>query len=139
MPSAAPDAAAPRRLMAGLRLRGGGGDGGVYPLTHHEMKWMTPSEMGTTGGGCHSNATKDRASEATVRAIVQANAAAPRTWGPGRLLPLHVAAVAGASAGDLAGERLRRFAGVIRHHRGAQLLLPILDVPAHLAGHRRSR
>mgnify|MGYP001198243837 CR=1 FL=1 len=44
-------------------------------------------------------ALQRRASEATVRAIVQANAAAPRTWGPGRLLPLHVAAVAGASAG----------------------------------------
>ena len=50
-----------------LRLRGGGGDGGVYPLTHAEMKWMTPSEMGTTGGGCQSNATKDKASEETLR------------------------------------------------------------------------
>ena len=50
-----------------LRLRGGGGDGGVYPLTHAEQKWMTPSAMGTTGGGCHSNMTKDRASEGTLR------------------------------------------------------------------------
>ena len=49
------------------RLRGGGGDGGVYPLTHAEQKWMTPSGMGTTGGGCHSNMTKDRASEGTLR------------------------------------------------------------------------
>jgi len=53
--------------MALLRLRGSGGDGGVYPLTHAEMKWMTPSEMGTSGGGCHSNADKDRASEGTAR------------------------------------------------------------------------
>ena len=50
-----------------LRLRGGGGDGGVYPLTHAEQKWMTPSEMGTSGGGCHSNAQKDRATEGTLR------------------------------------------------------------------------
>ena len=50
-----------------LRLRGGGGDGGVYPLTHAQQKWMTPSGMGTTGGGCHSNAQKDRASEGTLR------------------------------------------------------------------------
>jgi hypothetical protein len=50
-----------------LRLRGGGGDGGVYPLTHSELKWMTPSEMGTSGGGCHSNATKDKVSEGSAR------------------------------------------------------------------------
>ena len=48
------------------RLRGGGGDGGVYPLTHAEQKWMTPSGMGTTGGGCHSNMTKDRARQSSV-------------------------------------------------------------------------
>ena len=34
-----------------LRLRGGGGDGGVYPLTHAEMQWMTPSGMGEGGRG----------------------------------------------------------------------------------------
>ena len=28
---------------------------------------MTPSEMGTSGGGCHSNATKDKVSEGTAR------------------------------------------------------------------------
>lgn len=50
-----------------LRLRGGGGDGGVYPLTHAEMQWMTPSGMGTSGGGCHSNATKDKVTGGTMR------------------------------------------------------------------------
>jgi hypothetical protein len=49
-----------------LRLRGGGGDGGVYPLTHAEQKWMTPSGMGTTGKAW-SNHSKDRASEGTAR------------------------------------------------------------------------
>mmetsp|Transcript_2799 Transcript_2799/g.5884 ORF Transcript_2799/g.5884 Transcript_2799/m.5884 type:complete len:340 (+) Transcript_2799:16-1035(+) len=36
---------------ARLRLRGGGGDGGVYPLTHAELQWMTPSGMGEGGRG----------------------------------------------------------------------------------------
>jgi len=36
-------------LHAVGRLCGGGGDGGVYPLTHAEQKWMTPSEMGLSG------------------------------------------------------------------------------------------
>ena len=30
------------RLGMALRLRGGGGDGGVYPLTHAEQKVMPP-------------------------------------------------------------------------------------------------
>ena len=63
-----------------LRLRGGGGDGGVYPLTHSELKWMTPSEMGTSGGGCHSNATKDKVSEGSAHPLAQepARCHAPR-------------------------------------------------------------
>ena len=48
-------------LVLSFRLRGGGGDGGVYPLTHAEQKWMTPSAMGTTGKGW-SNQAKDKAS-----------------------------------------------------------------------------
>ena len=38
-----------QRLCSALCLRGGGGDGGVYPLTHAEMQWMTPSGMGLGG------------------------------------------------------------------------------------------
>lgn len=32
------------------RLTGGGGDGGVYPLTHHEQKWMYASNVGEGTG-----------------------------------------------------------------------------------------
>ena len=46
-----------------LRLRGGGGDGGVYLPTHAEMKWMTSSEMGTTAAGASERL--DKASEET--------------------------------------------------------------------------
>lgn len=34
------------RMPIALRLRGGGGDGGVYPLTHAEMQWMNPNDRG---------------------------------------------------------------------------------------------
>ena len=48
----------------GLRLRGGGGDGGVYPLTHAEMQWMKPSDAlrKTT-----SNQSTDKMTEETKR------------------------------------------------------------------------
>ena len=49
-----------------LRLQGGGGDGGVYPLTHTEQQWMAPSNVGG-GRMAWSNQTKDRASGGTVR------------------------------------------------------------------------
>ncbi len=58
-------------VAASLRLLGGGGDGGVYPLTHTEMQWMTPSGMGEGGrnGGnsAWTNQTKDTVSEGTLR------------------------------------------------------------------------
>ena len=61
-----------------LRLRGGGGDGGVYPLTHAEMQWMTPSGMGggsrpgaglngTIGGAGYTHQWADRVTEAERR------------------------------------------------------------------------
>ena len=36
-------------LPLALRLRGGGGDGGVYPLTHAELQWMNPNDRGRGG------------------------------------------------------------------------------------------
>eukprot|EP00965_Chrysotila_dentata_P210887 6186159-Pleurochrysis_carterae.AAC.2 len=48
------------------RVRGGGGDGGVYPLTHAELKWMTPSEMGVSGKAW-TKQWSDKATEETIR------------------------------------------------------------------------
>lgn len=38
-----------QKMPIALRLRGGGGDGGVYPLTHAEMQWMNPNDRGDMG------------------------------------------------------------------------------------------
>jgi len=59
------------RLGPILRLRGGGGDGGVYPLTHTEMQWMQSANMGVgTGIGAVARDHRhwaDRASEDALR------------------------------------------------------------------------
>jgi hypothetical protein len=49
-----------------LRLRGGGGDGGVYPLTHAEMQWMTSANVGR-GEGSWTHQWADKASEDALR------------------------------------------------------------------------
>ena len=76
-----------RRRRAGslplvMRLRGGGGDGGVYPLTHAELQWMNPNDRGrggragssmleiADGGGRSGNLrgqTRDFVTEETLR------------------------------------------------------------------------
>ena len=53
-------------LRLALRLRGGGGDGGVYPLTHAEMQWMTPSGVGG-GGKAWTHQWADKIGEETRR------------------------------------------------------------------------
>jgi hypothetical protein len=47
-------------------LRGGGGDGGVYPLTHAEMQWMTSANVGR-GDGSWTHQWADKASEDALR------------------------------------------------------------------------
>ena len=59
-----------QRLCSALCLRGGGGDGGVYPLTHAEMQWMTPSGMGQggrEGNKAWTHQFKDKVTEETMR------------------------------------------------------------------------
>jgi len=65
LPSALAGAAQGGR-RAVLRLRGGGGDGGVYPLTHAEMQWMTSTNVGR-GDGSWTHQWSDKASEDALR------------------------------------------------------------------------
>lgn len=82
-----PETRSQRRRRAGalplaMRLRGGGGDGGVYPLTHAELQWMNPNDRGPggrsmssmlridDGGGRSGNMrgqTRDHLTEETLR------------------------------------------------------------------------
>ena len=72
----------PGSLPLAMRLRGGGGDGGVYPLTHAELQWMNPNDRGrggrtgssmleiADGGGRSGNLrgqTRDYITEETLR------------------------------------------------------------------------